>query len=94
MRQEGEAKEKLDKKYLPFPPLFKIKGILPPLRHQNVIMKKLNEAKVLWRFTCGFDLDTVNILVINTEVIILYQSTPTPALKQIGQSVLLLPHSP
>lgn len=98
MRQEGEAKEKVDKKCLLFfpPPLFKIKGILPPLRHQKVmiIMKKLNEAKVLWRFMCGFDLDTVNILVINTEVIILYQSTPTPALKQIGQSVLLLPHSP
>lgn len=97
MRQEGEAKEKLDKKMpLFFPPLFKIKGILPPLRHQKVkiIMKKLNEAKVLWRLACGFDLDTVNILVINTEVIILYQSTPTPALKQIGQTVLLLPHSP
>jgi len=47
---------------------FKIKGVFPPLRHQKVkiILKKLNEAKVLWRFTCGFDLDTVEFLVINS----------------------------
>lgn len=59
MRQGGEVK-KMDF-------FFKLKVFFPPLRHQKVkiIMKKLNEAKVLQKFTCGFDLDTVNFLVIN-----------------------------
>lgn len=96
MRQGGEVKEKLKKKCFPPPLLFLIKGIFPPLRHQKVkkIVKKLNEAKVWWRFTCGFDLDSVNFLVINLSVTILYYSAPTPALKQIGKSVVLLFHPP